>query len=549
MPMVTIDGRQIEVEPGTSIIQAADRLGVEIPRFCYHPDLRPEGNCRMCLVEVDGFARLAVACATPVADGMVVRSPHTSPQASQAVNGVLEFLLVNHPLDCPICDQAGECSLQDFYMHPDYGLHKSHVDPAEKVHKRKRIDLGPRIVLDAERCVMCSRCVRFSADVSGKAELQFIQRGNHVELMAFEDRALEDPYAGNLADVCPVGALTSRDFRFKRRVWHLEHTNSVCAGCSTGCNVRIDHFQNHIERVVPRRNPSVNSSWICDEGRLSWQAAQGGERLTQPASGGGYPPEIRWSEAVKAAHELLTDRGERPLAVLGSASATNETLLLLRRYAEQAHSEHWLDFRLAEEVQLVGEREDQLLRRRDKHPNTLGAVYLGLAGARGGLPAMLEAAQTGEIGALLLVYYPPLVGEESAGVAEGIARLLANVPRSVVLTTHRLPYLQGAALQLPVAAWSEEEGTYTNFAGTVQVVERAIIPPGMSRPATAVLADLVEHQVYRRPDADAERLFAELARTVPAYQGMDYAMLDSRTATTYPPEGRMHYGQEGFAGR
>ncbi len=548
MPIVTIDGRQIEVEPGTSVIQAADRLGVEIPRFCYHPDLRPEGNCRMCLVDVEGFQKPVVACATPVVDGMVVKTPHESSVASRAVNGVLEFLLVNHPLDCPICDQAGECSLQDFYMHPDYGQHPSRVDPVEKVHKRKRIDLGPRIVLDQERCVMCSRCVRFSEEVSGFGELQFVRRGNHVELTAFEDRALRDPYAGNLADVCPVGALTSRDFRFKRRVWHLSHTDSICAGCSTGCNLRIDHFEGRIERVVPRRNPDVNRSWICDEGRLSFRRLAGAPRLTRPRRG---DRELLWPEAVACAHESLqtasTARG-LPLLAFASASATNESLWLIRQYVEAAFPEHRLEFRLDRETEAVAERQDSLLRRADKHPNTMGALHLGY-GRGVGLEGLVAMAEKGQLGALFMLYYPPLVGEESEETKERIVHLLQLVSESVVLTTHELPYLADAKLLLPVAAWSEEEGTYTNYQGVTQHAGKAVSPQEAVRPATDVLGDLWQCATAARRPTGSEHLFREIAASVPAFRGLSYAALDSRAATTYPPEGRMHYGQEGFAGR
>ncbi len=548
MPIVTIDGRQVEVEQGTSVIQAADRLGVEIPRFCYHPDLRPEGNCRMCLVDVEGFPKPVVACATPVVDGMVVRTPHESRVASKAVNGVLEFLLVNHPLDCPICDQAGECSLQDFYMHPDYGQHQSHVDPVEKVHKRKRVSLGPRIVLDQERCVMCSRCVRFSEEVSGYAELQFVHRGNHVELAAFEDRALEDPYAGNLADVCPVGALTSRDFRFKRRVWHLSHTDSVCAGCSTGCNVRIDHFGGRIERMVPRRNPGVNRSWICDEGRLSFRALDAAPRLMHPRQGA---TELDWSEAVALAHDSLravSAAQGRPLAALASASATNESLWLFRQYVQTVFPLHRLAFRLDREIEEVSQRQDNLLRRLDKHPNTMGALHLGFDGGEG-LDELLALAESGAIEGLLMLYYPPFVGEESKETRERITRLLHLVSASVVLTTHELPYLTAAKLLLPVATWSEEEGTYTNYQGLTQHAGKAVPSRGAVRPAVEVLGDLWHCATAARRQTMPEEIFREIADSVPVFRDLSYASLESRSATAYPPEGRMHYGQEGFAGR
>ncbi len=554
MPLVTIDEQPLEVEPGTLIIQAADRLGIEVPHFCYHPDLRPEGNCRMCLVEVKGYPRLAVACATPVVDGMIVSTPHTSALAQGAVRGVLEFLLVNHPLDCPICDQAGECSLQDFYMHPHYGLHSSEVDPSEKVRKRKAIDLGPRVVLDSERCVMCSRCVRFSAEVSGASELQFVQRGNHVELKAFEDRALADPYAGNLVDICPVGALTSKDFRFKCRVWHLEHTDSICAGCSTGCNLRIDHYRGEIQRLVPRRNPAVNRSWLCDEGRLSYRALSAAPRLTQPrVRHDGTHDDVDWEEALAAAdrglHAARTVGRPTAVAALASTSATNEALLLFKRYVASTFVAPLLDCRFGQEDRWVEEREDALLRRRDKHPNTRGAMLLDLAETPdGGLRQMLARAREGAIDAALLLYYPPLVRQEDPATLEALAALLHAVPFSVVLTTHEGDWCRGASVVLPVAAWSEEVGTYTNYAGVVQLVGQALAPPGAARSAVQVLGDLLARAGRARASTAPGALFAELVATVPTYAGLAYESLVSRAADVYPPEGRMAYGQEGFAG-
>lgn len=554
MPLVTIDDHPLEVEPGTLIIQAADRLGIEVPRFCYHPDLRPEGNCRMCLVEVKGYPRLAVACATPVVDGMVVSTPHTSAQAQGAVRGVLEFLLVNHPLDCPICDQAGECSLQDFYMHPHYGLHNSEVDPSEKVRKRKAIDLGPRIVLDSERCVLCSRCVRFSAEVSGASELQFVHRGNHVELKAFEDRALADPYAGNLADICPVGALTSKDFRFTCRVWHLEHTASICAGCSTGCNLRIDHYRGKIQRLVPRRNPAVNKSWLCDEGRLSYQALAAAPRLVQPhVQHDGTLKEVGWEEALVMAnqglHAARTAGRPAAIAALASTSATNEALLLFKRYVSTTFVAPLLDCRFGEEDRWVEEREDALLRRRDKHPNTRGALLLDLAETPdGGLRQMLARARDGALDTALVLYYPPLVRQEDPATLEALAALLHAVPFSVALTTHEGTWCRQAAVLLPVAAWGEEEGTYTNYAGVVQQVGKALAPPGAARSAVAVLGDLLAVAGRHQASVAVAALFRELSAAVPAYAELAYGSLISRDADVYPPEGRMAYGQEGFAG-
>src|SRR2546422_335804 len=266
MPKCVIDGREIDVPAGTTVIQAGLMAGIRIPHFRWHPDLPVDGNCRMRLVEIEKTPKRQNACNTMVTDGMVVRT--TSEKAVQAHRTTLEFLLVNHPIDCPVCDQAGECYLQDQYM--EHGLHDSKIQPEEKVRKRKVVDLGP-IMLDADRCVLCSRCLRFEANVTGTNSFEFVNRGDHMQISTFENRPITHNYAGNLADVCPVGALLSHDFRFKMRVWFLESTDSVCAGCSTGCNMRIDHRDGVIQRLIPRRNVEVNKSWICDIGRMSYK--------------------------------------------------------------------------------------------------------------------------------------------------------------------------------------------------------------------------------------------------------------------------------------
>jgi len=548
VPIVTIDGHPISVEPDTLIIQAADRAGIEIPRFCYHPDLRPEGNCRMCLVHIKGFANLSPACTTPVTDDMVVNTAHQHDQVRQATKGVLEFLLINHPLDCPVCDQAGECSLQDFYLHPDYGLHPSDVDPPEKVRKRKALNLGP-IYLDSERCVMCSRCVRFSNEVSGTGELQFVHRGNHVEIEAFEDRALRDPYAGNLADVCPVGALTSRDFRFKRRVWFLRHANSICAGCSTGCNVRIDYAENAIDRVVPRRNPAVNKSWMCDEGRLSYHNLQDLPRLESPLqrTEAGLQP-VSWEEAMLLGQEGMRGPYGRVSAVVASAMATNETLWILRQCANSLPTPTEIDFRLQSINPDINAREDHLLRRLDKAPNSRGAMLLG-AGAGRGIEAMAQSAEEGKVGVVVILHYPPLVGQDDNARLAAFQRLIRGAAFSVVLTNTVSGWWNGADVVLPVASWSEEEGTFTNFAGITQLTEAALTPPGEARPAWKALRDLLPVGSLSPRLATVEQIFDRGVAVISAFEGLHYATLASREATVYPPEGRKSYGQEGFAGR
>ncbi len=548
MPIVTIDGTPMSVEPDTLIIQAADRLGIEIPRFCYHPDLRPEGNCRMCLVHIKGFARLTPACSTLVTDDMVVSTAHVHDEVRQATQGVLEFLLINHPLDCPICDQAGECSLQDFYLDRDYGLHPSDVDPNEKVRKRKAITLGP-IYMDSERCVMCSRCIRFSNEVSKAGELQFVERGNHVEIQAFEDRALEDPYAGNLADLCPVGALTSRDFRFKRRVWFLHHADSICAGCSTGCNVRIDYTDTGIERVVPRRNPFVNNSWMCDEGRESYHQRETLHRLTHPLRReGGQLQMISWPEALAEIMDAVQMKEPSQAAIVASPGATNETLWLLREWARSLNRPVLMDFRMRDETPDVGAMQDHLLRRSDKAPNTQGALALGL-GAGPGIEFMSHVAVQRGIGFALIMHYVPLVGiHDDARLAE-LARIIRGSVYSVVLTNQEAAWWEDADVVLPLASWAEEEGTYTNHAGMVQAMELAVPAPGDAWPGWRIIGHLLNKTSNAPRYGSAAAVFEAAAHTVAMLKGLTHSQLQSQQATVYPPEGRMRYGQEGFAGR
>src|ERR1044071_6758115 len=320
MPKFTLNDQEVEAKPGQTIIQAAQEHGMEIPHYFYHADLPMDGNCRMCLVEVEKMPKLTPACTTVASDGMIVRS--NNDRVKMAVRGVLEFLLVNHPVDCPVCDQAGECRLQDYYM--VYGLHTSEIPLELKVRKRKVIDLGEMVVLDQERCVLCSRCIRFFEHVTETGEMQFFGRGDHVAIGTFEDKPLENPYSGNVVDICPVGALTSRDFRFKCRVWFLNSTDTVCAGCSTGCSVRLDHRDGNRFRIIPRRNIDVNKSWLCDEGRLSFHELEAGERLNRPMVKGedGMQAPVKWADALRAIDLNLKDCREAfgANAIVGLAS-------------------------------------------------------------------------------------------------------------------------------------------------------------------------------------------------------------------------------------
>lgn len=524
MPKFTLNDQAIEAKDGQTIIQAAQDAGIDIPHYCYHPDLPIDGNCRMCLVEVEKMPKLTPSCTTIATEGMVVRS--NNERVKEAVRGVLEFLLINHPVDCPVCDQAGECRLQDYYM--VYGLHTSEIPLEMKVHKRKVVDLGSMVVLDQERCVLCSRCIRFFDHVTGTGEMQFFGRGDHVAIGTFDDRPLDNPYSGNVVDICPVGALTSRDFRFKCRVWFLHSTDSVCAGCSTGCSVRIDHRDGTIFRLLPRRNVEVNQSWLCDEGRLSFHELRSGERVVRPLIKGrdGIQAPVTWDDAVRSIDARLREVREAAGAgsILGfaSPSATNEALFLFKRYLGGAVGATQFDFRVDSEDRKVAEQEDQILRRLDKHPNSMGVIKLGLMSAElGGIEGAIKAAREGRIKAGVVIYLDPLVrrpGDEEA--ERRVVELISRLEYSVVLATHKAEWHAGASVVLPVAAWSEEEGTYTNFHGRVQFAGKAIEPGGDALPLWEVFAMLLHANGAQSPWMAPSEVFSSLAEDEPAYRGL-----------------------------
>ncbi|HWW92136.1 MAG TPA: 2Fe-2S iron-sulfur cluster-binding protein, partial [Vicinamibacteria bacterium] len=380
MPKCTIDGKEIEVAAGVTVLQAALEHRIPLQYFCWHPDLPVDGNCRTCMVEIEKLPKLQIACNTVITEGMVVHT--TSAKAKEAQRSALEFLLINHPIDCPVCDQAGECYLQDNYM--AHGLYDSEVRLEDKVRKRKVVDLGP-IMLDAERCVLCSRCLRFEREVTGTNSFEFVARGDHTQIATFENRPLTHDYAGNLADVCPVGALLSHDFRFKQRVWFLTSTDSVCAGCSTGCNIHVDHRDGEVQRLRPRRNVEVNKSWICDPGRASYKDIALTSRVSR-ARVKGAPPGT--GPSLPGALDTIADRLKEAgpaAALLASPRATNEDLFAFRTLAEALGGP--LDFRVGDPHLKVRVRADSVLLRADRNPNTQGCLDQGLG--RTGVDAIL----------------------------------------------------------------------------------------------------------------------------------------------------------------
>jgi NADH-quinone oxidoreductase subunit G len=520
MPKCLIDGKQIEVPPGTTVIQAALQAGIHIPHFCWHPDLPVDGNCRMCLVEVERMPKLQIACNTQVTEGMVVRT--NSEKALQAHRTTLEFLLVNHPIDCPVCDQAGECYLQDQYM--DHGLHDSRVEIEEKVKKRKVVDLGP-IMLDAERCVLCSRCIRFEANVTGTNSFEFVNRGDATQIATFENRPIEHEYAGNLADVCPVGALLSRDFRFKMRVWFLDSTESVCPGCSTGCNIYVDHRDGEAQRLRPRRNVEVNRSWMCDPGRALYRELGATTRVSGARSRGqdGWNG-LALGAALDEVASALEAAGARS-AFIATPQATNEDLFAFKALADAVGGA--LEFRVGDPQRRLRERLDHVLQRADRNPNTQGALDLGLA--RDGVAPILKRCAAGEIQALLL-QGPELLRELEYLDA------IRGVPFVAVMATHEGPELGRANVVLPAAMWAELDGSFTNYHRRVQRLRAAFPPPGDARPRWELAAEILRRWGGTFDASSAREIFSHLGASVPAYQGLEYRSLGS-TGRALPLEG------------
>jgi NADH-quinone oxidoreductase subunit G len=516
MPTLEIDGQTVTVEDGLNVIQAAERLGIEIPHYCFHPALTVAGNCRMCLVEIEKAPKLQIACNTRVADGMVVRTQNERVKDVRAA--VLEFLLLNHPIDCPICDQAGECKLQDYYM--DYDRQPSQFPLEDKVRKRKAIDVGPLIMLDQERCILCTRCTRFLEEVTKTEELGVFERGNHCQIDLFPGKRLDNPYSGNVADICPVGALTNKDFRFRARVWYLDHTPSVCARCATGCNIDIHHRRGEMFRFRPRFNAAVNQYWMCDEGRLSYHAYQGEGRLLQPVVRDGNGWAVRaWDDArrdvVTRLREVIGAHGAGAIAGIVSAQATNEEIFLFERLLHES-----LEGRLASlSWSPADASHDNFLVDRDKNPNSAGLRLL--AAGSDGVDALLADTAKGGIRAVLLLR-ADLTGSHGEAA---VTQLGEQVDYVVVLDTHFSPTAEIADVLLPVATFAETDGTFVNRGGRVQRAREAVRPPGQSRPGWLLLsqlrADLGRHPV----PADASAVFSELAAAHAPWRHLSYATI------------------------
>jgi NADH-quinone oxidoreductase subunit G len=536
VPKTTADpltGKQIP----TTMIQACAAAKTDVPHYCYHPKLPVAGNCRMCLVEFgtpamgpdrkpvmnpDGTAKIAksprpaIACATPISPGREIYT--TTPAVKQMREGVLEFLLINHPLDCPICDQAGECKLQEYSV--DYGKSESRfVEP--KVHKPKRVDLGPRIVLDDERCILCTRCVRFTKDVVGDDALGIVNRGSYNTITAFPGQQFDNNYTLNTVDICPVGALTSKDFRFKMRVWFLKETKSVCTSCATGCNTIVGSREEVMYRYEPRENDAVNSTWMCDYGRLNYKWINRVDRLGEVRGGrAGGTAKTSWSMALKTISELLNKAPQGSVAIIGSARQTNEELFLLKKLATKLGA-------ITDSIPRTGE-SDKLLLSADRNPNSNGARLTGICGEKMGeqIPRIASGIEQGKIKTLIVF------GEDVTKHGIG-ANLLGRLETLIVSDILPNETTKLAHYVLPGCAHVEKRGTFTNGKGRLQKFMKALEPRGDARPEWEFLHELVFNVTGQDGYATIEGLFNVMAKEVPAFNGLTWAGLGD-TGVTVP---------------
>jgi len=506
----TIDGVEVEVAKGTTIVRAAKQAGLEVPTFCYHPGLSIPANCRMCLVDVTWrngrkSPKPLPGCYTEVGEGMVIDTE--SRQVKDVQRSVLEFILLNHPIDCPICDQAGECVLQKHYV--TYSAQPSRLSH-RKVAKPKAIPLGPRVVLDAERCIVCTRCIRTCDEVAGVSELAVEERGNHSQITTFPGRQLENPYSLNTVDLCPVGALTDRRFRFRRRVWFLTKKDSACTGCARGCSLRLDSFSGRTERVVPRYNPDVNNWWMCDDGRdhMRDRTIQAPPAATDVQDEGAGLSDI----LDKVASYFAED--DANVAIALSASLENEAVYAWSKLAAATGSKVYL-------LRREGWQGDEILRQADRDANATGAS------------AIIEAV-TGSCGdeAALMAGFDDttavVVIDNDADPSAELVEALSQHDGVAVFSDVDNAMTEAAAIVVPLSQQHAREGTITNFDGWVQRIG-APLPPvkGTCNPvrvaarfADANAVDTGFSALTRPGD-----VFASMAADVPAFANLTYAYL------------------------
>ncbi|MFA6092983.1 MAG: 2Fe-2S iron-sulfur cluster-binding protein [Elusimicrobiota bacterium] len=522
---LTIDDKPVSVPEGTLLIEAARKAGIEIPHYCWHPALGNPGVCRLCMVQVEGSPKPMIACRQTCKPGMIVRT--NSELARRAQTSSLEFHLVNHPLDCPVCDQAGECLLQDYYQR--YGLYTSSVRE-DKRHKEKRAALGPHVMLDAERCILCTRCTRFLEQVTRTRELGVFGRGDESAIALAPGKTLDNPYSACVADLCPVGALTERDSRFQVRVWYLDSTPTLCTGCGRGCSIfaqtstrRPWHNQGRrLARIKPRHNPAVNGWWICDEGRYGSDWTDSKQRLlTASLLEKDGPKAVKVEDALHAAacelENLCRAKGPQGLAVLLSASLSNEDLFLARELFVRKLKVSRLLFTPGPER--LGE-EDSLLRVKEKVPNIAGGRALGLGSAVQETPweTLRKQILSGELWGLYCADRDPFAGE-----GEDLRAAILHMTFTLYQGPLSNAFARAARWVLPSCSPFEKDATYVNCEQRLQRGRKALEPLGESQPDWRLFAGILR-ALGEAPPQEAAAAFARIAKSEAAFQGQAFEL-------------------------
>ncbi|NOZ86499.1 MAG: molybdopterin-dependent oxidoreductase [Deltaproteobacteria bacterium] len=516
MPKVIIDGKELEAKQGQSVLQVALENGIFIPHFCFHPQLKVAGNCRMCLVEIEKVPKLQISCGTPIRDGMVVHTD--TPKVKEAREAILEFLLINHPLDCPVCDQSGECKLQDYTF--EYGKKESSYREEKKTHVKK--DLGEYIEMELNRCILCTRCVRYLRDVAGTEEFCLHERGPHAEVGPYLEKPLTSPFQMNLVELCPVGALTSKPFRFKARVWLMDKVRTICPGCSIGCNVVAWSYSGKLLRFTPAENPDVNRCWLCDYGRLLVDRVHSDDRLlVSMKSGERANRKDVISEIATKVKELVESKRSNMVGIIGSAHLTNEDNYAIAKLAGEVVGTENLAYMAGENKRPIEPCDKPLtewLVSDDKTPNTRGARDMRVVPGKGmDVKAMLGAAARGEIKALLVF------GDDLAASLPDEFRAAAAALDVLFVTSTWINNTTGlASLVLPEASFAEKDGTFTNEPGRVQRVRSAVPLQGEAAPAWATCKDIASMMGHDWHFGCEAEVFAEIAQVVSLYHGLSH---------------------------
>ena len=529
MPKLTIDGKELEVEDGLNIIQAASRVGIDIPHFCYHPALSVVAQCRQCLVEVEGVPKVMPACNTYVRDGLIVKTD--SDRAVKARKATVEFTLINHPLDCPICDKGGECPLQLTTV--EHGPGYSRIEGPEQKKVRQKYYLSDKILYDPNRCIMCTRCVRFTDEVTKTCELGYSGRGFRKKIVVFPGKNLDNELAGNVTDLCPVGALLNKDTLHEERVWYWQFKDTICPLCSNGCNITVgvDPRKGKVSRVRPRVNMAVNEHWICDRGRYDFKEIQERDtRLKDPILRNGEGFKLSdWESAIDLVSSEIAKAANDPesIALLASATLTNEELYLLKKIGTTAGTN-----KIAGNIGLINRPKIHGLLSTDPYPNSSGVKDLGFPYGANNVLSVIDSILKGGVKVLYVAgldLFDVILEQDRDKLKDALSNLSLLVVQDYKLTeTVRL-----AHAILPGVSAYEKEGTFTNDRGRIQRVRKAIDPPGTAKPDWEILA-LVGKGLQAESFSfdNPSEIMLDIARTIPAYEGINYDNIGRLGAST-----------------